>query len=151
MAITVSKMAMTNSISSLGGAANTITVVDSSIARKLDDVKTGTSASRTLLDASLLAAKKIPLMLSVTRASLYADSGDFKIIKNASNSDGSREQYSVGSNPIRLQLVSVVSLPLSSISLPVLSLGLFESVKHKSAHYYTELSKSKLHPNCSYR
>jgi len=150
MAITVSKMAMTNSISSLGGAANTITVVDSSIARKLDDVKTGTSASRTLLDASLLAAKKIPLMLSVTRASLYADSGDFKVIKNASSSDGSREQYSVGSNPIRLQLVSVVSLPLSSISLP-LSLGLFESVQHKSAHYYTELSKSKLHPNCSYR
>ena len=127
MAITVSKMALMNSISSLGGVANVITIVDSSIARKLDDASTSTS--RTLFDASLLATKKIPLMLSVTRASLYADSGDFKIIKNASSSDGSREQYSVGSNPIRLQLVSDVSLSLSLLSLPLsLSLGLFESV-----------------------
>ena len=107
MAITVSQMEVTNSISSLGNAANSITIVDSSIYRKLID--SHSNSSRSLFDASLLATKKIPLMLSVTRASLYADSGDFRAIKNVSSSNG-REQYGIGSNPLRLQLVSYISL-----------------------------------------
>jgi len=101
MAVTVSKMEVSNNISSLGGPANTIKIVNGIVARKLSD----SGISRSLFNASQLATMKVPLMLSVTRASLYANTGDFKIIKNASSSDSSREQYRIGSNPIRLQLV----------------------------------------------
>lgn len=68
MAVTVSKMAVSNSISSLGGDGNahTINIVNSNIARRL--IGNSSTDSRALFDASLLLTKNVPLMLSVTRA-----------------------------------------------------------------------------------
>jgi len=106
MAVFVSKMALSNSISSLGSNSSThfLNIVDSSFSRRLEDISSINVSyeHRSLFDASLLQSKTVPLMLSVTRASLYANSGDFQLTKNASYNE--RVQLSVGSNPLRLQL-----------------------------------------------
>ena len=110
MAVSVSKMALVNSISCLGSNASThsLNIVDGIFARRLNTINNISISSfsrkqnRSLFDASLLQSKTIPLMLSVTRASLYANSGDFQLTMNASYNE--RVQMSIGSNPLRLQL-----------------------------------------------
>ena len=107
MALSVSKMSLSNSISCLGSSAHSLNIIDSSFARRLGVVKSNNRSSssnegRSLFDASVLQSKTIPIMLSVTRASLYANSRDFQLTKNASYNE--RVQLSVGSNPLRLQL-----------------------------------------------
>lgn len=109
MVVSVTRMAVSNSISCLGSSTSfhSLNVVHSSFSRRLDSTNSiNTSSSsyerRLLFDASALQSKTIPLMLSVTRANLYANSGDFQLIKNASYKE--RVQLSVGSNPLRLQL-----------------------------------------------
>jgi len=109
MAVSVTRMAVSNSISCLGSNTSThsLNIIDSSFGRRLDSTDSiNTSSSsyehRSLFDASVLQSKSIPLMLSVTRANLYANSGDFQLTKNASYNE--RVQLSVGSNPLRLQL-----------------------------------------------